>query len=89
MSKTNQTIRDILDHLVYGSDNLFSSAAEGKYVEIELNKIKNQALKEISELLLDCKPDKKNTRKGRYADSFGNGYNAGLDDYEKNIKARL
>lgn len=77
MSKTNQTIRDILEQV----DN-------GQYID--------QALKEISELLLECKPEK-NTHDVTAVAHFDypkccervEGYNQGLDDYEKNIKARL
>ena len=58
----------------------------------------DQALKEISELLLDCKPDKpiydnrrspKTTGKTHGTKDFVIGYSAGVDDYEKNIKDLL
>ncbi len=56
----------------------------------------DQALKEISELLLECKPEK-NTHDVNAVAHFDypkccervEGYNQGLDDYEKNIREVL
>jgi len=53
----------------------------------------DQALKELEELLLECKPEKKKIDHSLLSGNQGNiangGYNQALDDYEKNIKAKL
>lgn len=51
----------------------------------------DQALKELEELLLECKPEKKKLYEAPNGsvESALIGYNSGLDDYEKNIKSRL
>ena len=81
MSKTNQTLRDVFhknglnySQIVGEENTVVSMGLEGF----------NQALKEISELLLDCKPKDK-----AFITDFNEGWEAGIDDYEKNIKARL
>lgn len=51
----------------------------------------DQALKELEELLLECKPEKKKLYEAPNGsvESALIGYNSGLDDYEKNIKELL
>lgn len=50
----------------------------------------DQALKEISELLVDCKPKKRTEYVPTENQDFRDlGYNMALDDYEKNIKDLL
>lgn len=53
----------------------------------------DQALKELEELLLGCKPEKKKIDHSLLSGNQGNiangGYNQALDDYEKNIKKAI
>ena len=102
MSKTNQTLRDVLR--AYG-DVLLDLAEQASFkpesvkreaVEKTVNANENQALKEISELLLECKPENKilplvNGECPENAQDFMHymGYNQAIDDYEKNIKDLL
>lgn len=95
MSKTNQTLKKIIE-------SVYSAGFEvGQYTQPSdetLEQRLDQALKEISELLLDCKPEKpiydnrrspKTTGKTHGTKDFVIGYSAGVDDYEKNIKEVL
>ena len=99
MSKTNQTLRDVLKGTYDCGYELGVASSDGyyppdkKYVKEELD----QALKEISELLVECKPEKLGTV-GTWSDtgqkvlagsSEDIAYNKALDDYEKNIKDLL
>lgn len=89
-----KTIRDILDKIDY-------IVGEREGVSLDLGYLKDedysldQALKEISELLLECKPtinkdttyrDKDGSKKFLYSQSKVWGYKQGIDDYENNIK---
>jgi len=80
---TNQTLRDILDKMIWDIA-LDDGIGDGE-------KQVDQALKEISELLVECKPEKDVTDIfDTQADKdYVVGYNQAIDDYEKNIKARL
>lgn len=81
MSKTNQTLKEIL----YDFGDITSG------VDI------NQALKEIQELLVDDMQGKKKILPSEHGDNplknssedYCMGYNQAIDDYENNIKARL
>lgn len=88
--KTNQTLKEILLQVWDCGYTIDTPDTQGMSVD--------QALKEISELLVECKPDKpiydnrrspKTTGKTHGTKDFVIGYSAGVDDYEKNIKARL
>lgn len=90
-----KTIREIVENCAedYYPYHEYSGAYEDKNKESL-----DQALKEISELLVDCKPEKpiydnrrspKTTGKVHGTKDFVIGYSAGVDDYENNIKARL
>lgn len=100
---TNKTIADILNDMIPDGlvvDKLTdepNTAATALLKQFKATKV-DQALKEISELLLDCKPEKpiydnrrspKTTGKTHGTKDFVIGYSAGVDDYEKNLKARL
>lgn len=93
MSKTNQTLQDVLYELAEEISDL-----EGGWVGTSslADQPVDQALKEISELLVECKPEWKtlplvNGECPENAQDFilATGYNEALYDYEKNIKARL
>lgn len=95
---TNKTIADILNDMIPDGlvvDKLTdepNTAATALLKQFKATKV-DQALKEISELLLDCKPEKPIYEwvicYKRFNKDFVIGYSAGVDDYEKNLKARL
>ena len=85
------------------ADMALSEVKDGVYTQKEyeeaLKKIGDQALKELGELLLECKPEKKTKKDvpdpyevGIHATipvAQASGYNQAIDDYEKNIKEVL
>lgn len=77
-----KTIREIVEDCAedYYPYHEFSGAYEDNNKEAL-----DQALKKLEELLLECKP----AYLEGYYDAYYDGWNACIDDYEKNIKARL
>lgn len=80
--KTNQTLKEILLQVWDCGYTIDTPDTQGMSVD--------QALKEISELIVECKP-KKIEVKIELPDTLHRnvGYNSGIDDYEKNIKDLL
>lgn len=83
-----KTIREIVEYCAedYYPYHEYSGAYEDKNKESL-----DQALKEISELLVECKPKKEVVEdlKGQIDYGYMQGWNACRDDYEKNIKELL
>lgn len=96
MSKTNQTLRDVFHKNGLNYSQIVGE--ENTIISMGLEEF-NQALKELEELLLECKPEKKTKKDvpdpyevGIHATipvAQASGYNQAIDDYEKNIKAIL
>lgn len=94
-----KTIRDILDKHRESVVTEIKDGWKDGWVHLSTDTLPESiALKEISELLLDCKPEKpiydnrrspKTTGKTHGTKDFVIGYSAGVDDYEKNIKDLL
>ncbi|MDQ5914105.1 MAG: hypothetical protein QG623_724 [Patescibacteria group bacterium] len=81
--KTNQTLKEVLMEVWNCGYTIDTPDTQGMSVD--------QALKEIEQLLVECKPEKKKLYEAP-TNSIENaliGYNSGIDDYEKNIKAIL
>ena len=83
MSKTNQTLREILLQVWDCGYTIDTPDTQGMSVD--------QALKEISELLVECEPEEEVVEdlKGQIDYGYMQGWNACRDDYEKNIKDLL
>lgn len=86
--KTNQTLKEILMEVWDCGYTIDTPDTQGMSVD--------QALKEISELLVECKPSYKNKQSREYFSPNANhikahrsGYMLGVRDYEKNIKDLL
>lgn len=78
-----KTVRDIVSKL----------EMDATFHKQHSNILIDQALKELEELLLGCKPEKKKIDHSLLSGNQGNiangGYNQALDDYEKNIKKAI
>ena len=89
MSKTNQTLKEILMEVWDCGYTIDTPDTQGMSVE--------EALKEIEQILLDDLQGKKKILPSEHGDyplknsseDYCMGYNQAIDDYEKNIKARL
>ena len=95
-----KTVRDILEQARYDLEWVFPDVKGSPRIDREKqNTIIYQALKELGELLLECKPEKKTKKDvpdpyevGIHATipvAQASGYNQAIDDYEKNIKEVL